>query len=67
MRLSFLCMFVLDANMGAMVRSLSAKVRARVGAIVPAMARGEASPHFRLCPLSRGGEMVECPLRSLFG
>jgi hypothetical protein len=46
MRLSFLCMFVLDANMGAMARSLSAKVRARVGAIVPAMARGETSPHF---------------------
>jgi hypothetical protein len=31
---------VLNANMGAMARSLSAKERARVGAIVPGMAAG---------------------------
>lgn len=67
MRLAFLCMFVPDANMGAMARSLSAKVPARVGAIVPAMARGEASPHFGSAHFPRWGEMVECPLRSQFG
>jgi hypothetical protein len=67
MRLSFLCIFVLDANMGAMARSLSAKERARVGAIVPAMARGEAPPHFVSAHFPRGGEIVECPLRSQFG
>jgi hypothetical protein len=67
MRLSFLCMFVLDANMDAMARSLSAKERARVGAIVPAMARGEAPPHFVSAHFPRGGEIVECPLRSQFG
>ena len=40
MRLSFLCMFVLDANMGAMARSLSAKERAR--ALAPSCPRWRA-------------------------
>lgn len=66
MRLAFLCMFVLDANMGAMARSLSAKVRARWRHRARDGARGGVAS-FGSAHFPRWGEMVECPLRSRFG
>jgi hypothetical protein len=50
-RLSFLWIFVLDANMGAMAHSLSAIERA--------CSLAQSCPR---CP--RGGEIVECRLNS---
>jgi hypothetical protein len=66
MRLAFLCMFVLDANMGAMARPPSAKARARGRHRARDGAR-EGVASFRLRPPSAMGGDGRVSVRSQLG